>query len=105
MRRMALPSGFSTSTDIMRRVKSKGISSSFLYFSINGLLVEVGAVEDRAVEQVLETGLEIADEVAVQKHFLALPPGRRRNAARGSTRSSVSVPVLSVHSTSMPPKF
>jgi len=34
VRRMAFPSGLSTSTDIMRRVKSNGISSSFLYFSI-----------------------------------------------------------------------
>ena len=39
------------------------------------LLVEVGAIQNRAVEQVLEARLEVADQVAVQKHFLGFPPG------------------------------
>ena len=59
----------------MRRVKSKGISSSFLYFSTSRLPVEVGAIQDRPVEQVLEARLEVADQVAVQEHFLAFLPG------------------------------
>ena len=58
------------STDIMRRVKSNGISSSFLYFSTISLPVEVGAIQNRPVEQVLEAGLEVADQVAVQQHLL-----------------------------------
>ena len=65
----------STSTDIMRRVKSKGSSSSFLYFSTSAFSVEVGTIENRPVEQVLEAGLEVADQVAVQKHFLRFPSG------------------------------
>ena len=59
----------------MRRVKSNGISSSFLYFSTSRLSVEVGAIQDRPVEQILEARLEVADQVAVQKHFLGFPPG------------------------------
>ena len=59
----------------MRRVKSNGISSSFLYFSTSCLTVEVGAIEDRPVEQVLEARLEVADQVAVQQHLLAFLSG------------------------------
>ncbi len=39
------------------------------------LPVEVRAIEDRAVEQVLEAGLKVADQVAVQQHLLGFPPG------------------------------
>ncbi len=41
----------------------------------HGLPVEVGAIQDRPVEQVLEAGLEVADQVAVQKHFLGFLSG------------------------------
>src|ERR1035438_6123910 len=37
--------------------------------------VKVGAIQDGHVEQVLETRLEVADQVAVQKHFLGFPAG------------------------------
>ena len=39
------------------------------------LPVEVGAIQDRPVQQVLEARLEVADQVAVQQHFLGFPPG------------------------------
>ena len=38
----------------------------------HGLLVEVGTIQNRPVEQVPEAGLKVADEVAIEKHFLAL---------------------------------
>ena len=67
----------------MRRVKSKGSSSSFLYLLDQRFPVEVGTIENRPVEQVLEARLEVADQVAVQEHFLAFPVRRRCNAAGG----------------------
>ena len=39
------------------------------------LAVEVGAIQDGQVEQVLEAGLEVADQVTVQQHFLGFPAG------------------------------
>ncbi len=45
------------------------------------LLVEVGAIQNRPVEQVLEAGLEVADQVAIQKHLLGFSLRRRCNAA------------------------
>ena len=59
----------------MRRVKSKGSLIQLLILGDQRLLVEVGAIENRPVEQVLETRLEVADQVAIQKYFLGFPPG------------------------------
>ena len=69
-----MPSGSSTSTDIMRRVKSKGNLIQLLVLLDQRLAVEVGAIQNRPVEQVLEARLEIADQVAVQEHFVGFPP-------------------------------
>ena len=74
MSRIALPSGSSTRTDIMRRVKSNGISSSFLYFSTSRLRVEVGTIQNRPVEQIFEARLEVADQVPVQEHVIGFTP-------------------------------
>ena len=41
----------------------------------HGLPVEVGAIQDRPVQQILEARLEVANEVAIQKHFLGFLPG------------------------------
>jgi hypothetical protein len=37
--------------------------------------VKIGAIQDGHVEQVLETCLEVANQVAVQEHFLGFPAG------------------------------
>ena len=47
------------------------------------LPVEVGAIQDRPVEQVLEARLEVADQVAVQEALPRFPARRRCNAAGG----------------------
>ena len=39
------------------------------------LPVEIGTIQNRPVEQVLEAGLEVADQVAVQQHLLGFTPG------------------------------
>ena len=39
------------------------------------LPVEVGAIQNRPVEQVLQARLEVADQVAIQEHFLVSTPG------------------------------
>ena len=57
------------------------------------LLMKVRAIQNRRVQQVLQASLEVADEIAIEQHRCS------------TTRSSVSVPVLSVQSTSIPPKF
>ena len=58
----------------MRRVKSNGSSSSFLYFSTIRLPVEVGTIQNRPIEQVLEARLEVADQVPVQEHVIGFTP-------------------------------
>ena len=40
-----------------------------------GLLVEIGAIQDRCIEQVLQTGLKMADEVPIPEHFIRFLAG------------------------------
>ena len=60
--------------------------------------------EDRVVERALQPGLEGAVEVGELEHALAVAPERDRRGARAGCGASVSVPVLSVQSTSMLPR-
>ena len=53
--------------------------------------MEVGAVQDRPVEQVFEAGLKVANKVAGQQHFLGLPTGdveRRRQGVEDPLRDT-----------------
>jgi hypothetical protein len=43
-----------------------------LYFSTSGFWWKSALSRNRPVEQVLQARLEVADQVAVQEHFLAL---------------------------------
>ena len=92
-------------TDIRRRSKSNGISSSLRNRSCD---LEAGRVLDMLqngnVEQVLQSGLVVAVQIGVLEHAVRSSPRISRWRLR-MTRSCVSVPVLSVHSTSMAPKF
>jgi hypothetical protein len=56
----------------MRRVKSNG--SSLRVLLDRRFPVEVSAVQNRPVEQVLETRLEVADQVPRQEHVLGFAP-------------------------------
>src|ERR1022692_3430289 len=104
VRRITLPSGFSTSTDIMRRVKSNGSSSSFLYFSTASFPWKSGLSRIARSSRFLRP---------VWKWLIRYPSNSTSSLSRPATlqcrmrttRSSVRVPVLSVHNTSMPPKF
>ena len=60
--------------------------------------------ENRDVEQVLKSGLEVAVEIGVLENSIKSSPYMSRQRFK-IIRSCVSVPVLSVHRTSMAPKF
>ena len=55
----------------MRREKSNGISSTFLYFSTPSSRCSSRVFQHRAVEDVFQAGLEMADEIGVAQHFVA----------------------------------
>ena len=61
-------------------------------------------LEHRDVEQVSQAGLKMAVEIGVLQHALEVLADNVEMALEND-RSCVSVPVLSVHSTSMAPKF
>ena len=77
-----------------------GTSSIFSQAADIDLLVR----EDRLVERALQARLEEAVEIGELEHALARPAPRRRRGAPARICASVSVPVLSVHSTSMLPR-
>ncbi len=56
----------------MRRVKSNGISSTLLNLFDRERAVQLLMVEDGAVQDVFEAGLEVAEEIGVLQHGLAL---------------------------------
>ena len=64
----SLPSGVRTTTDMMRRWKSNGISSTFAELRDAGVRVALLVREHRAVEDVLEAGLEVAVDVGEGEH-------------------------------------
>ena len=80
---VASPSGVLTTTDMILREKSKGISSTLLYSGMASCPFSSREVEDGAVEQVLQAGLEVAVEVGEHQHALVALPAPRRNAAPG----------------------
>ena len=79
----SLPSGVRTTTDMMRRWKSNGISSTLAYSGIAACAWVSVVREHRAVEDVLQAGLEVAVEVRQREHAVVLLQRRRRSAAPG----------------------
>jgi hypothetical protein len=61
-------------------------------------------LQDRGVEQVLEAGLIMAVEIGIFQHPLAISAANVEMVLEGKV-FCVSVPVLSVHKTSIAPKF
>ena len=68
----SLPSGVRTTTDMMRRWKSKGISSTFASSGTRACAWRLLVREDGAVEDVLEARLEVAVEVGEREHAVVL---------------------------------
>jgi len=88
----------------MRRVKvERELVQLFLCFSTHRFLVEIGLSRMATSSRFLGP-FESSYQVAIQQHFLGFPAGHVA-CAGGRTRSSVSVRFLSVHRTSIPPKF
>ena len=76
-----MPSG---SLDQDRHHASSEVERDFIQLLIlldNRLPVEVGTIQNRPVEQVLEARLEVADQIPVQEHVIAFHAQRRCNAA------------------------
>ena len=90
----------STSTETRRRSKSNGTSSIFVQPATS----IAACCEDRLVERALHAALEMAVELGELEHALAVARRASRCAASSAIFASVSVPVLSVHSTSMLPR-
>ena len=65
----------------MRRVKSNGISSSFLYFSISAFAWKSVLSRIARSSRFLRPVWKVADQVSIQEHFIAFTPMRRCNAA------------------------
>ena len=56
----------------MRRWKSKGISSTFAYSGMLGVGVRLACAQHRAVQHVLQAGLEVAVQVRQREHAVVL---------------------------------
>ena len=67
----------------MRREKSNGISSTLVYFSRESSLCRFRVFQHGAIEDVLQAGLEMADEISVAQDFFAFFLDPRRSAVRG----------------------
>ena len=68
------------------------------------LVAHFGVLKHRHIEQVLQAGLVVAVEVGILQDGIGVDAEGIEVAYR-KMRSCVSVPVLSVHKTSMAPKF
>ena len=79
----SLPSGVRTTTDMMRRWKSKGISSTLVNFGNAGVGVGLLVRQNRAVEDVLQAGLEVAVHVGQREHAFVSRAAPRRSASPG----------------------
>ena len=90
-----------------RRSKSNGISSTLRKLPATPSF-SVAARRARSTarsSRFFRPGLVVAVEAGVLEHLVRVGADRRRGGASRTTRSCVSVPVLSVHSTSIAPKF